>query len=543
MIVNVESLNNWIKDDEDEHLEFKEAKYRFDFELTVKYCAALANEQGGKLVLGVTNSKPRKVVGTQAFRDLASTKFKIVDKLRIRIDATVLNHPDGRVIVFVVPSRSIGLPIQYKGAYWMRSGESLIPMTPDMLKRIFNESGPDFSSEICPKASIDDLDPKAIKYFRDLWIRKSGNQNLTNVSCKQLLQDCELLVDNQLSYAALILLGKQQSLGNFLAQSEVIYEYRSSEASIPYQQRLEYRQGFFAFENKLWDTINLRNEVQQFRDGFFVGHIPTFNEKVIREAILNAISHRDYRLSGSIFIQHYPRKLEIKSPGGFPSGITPENFLYRQNPRNRRISEVLARCGRVERSGQGIDLMFETCVRESKPLPDYSRSDDYEVAVLLRGDVQDPEFLRFLEQVGRETQITFSIEDLLLIDQIKNEQSISEVYKNRIPTLIDNGIIERTGRGKGTRYILSHRFYTHLGKKGVYTRRKGLDRETNKGFIFKHIQDNKKTGSKLQELHQVIPSKSRRQIQGLLQELKKEGQIYNSGTTNASRWYPSHPAD
>ena len=123
-------------DSEDEHLEFKEAKRNFHFEELVKYCAALANEQGGTIVFGVTDRLPRKVVGTAVFSDLERTKFGLLERLKLRIEATAVIHPQGRVILFRVPSRPIGMPIQYGGAYWMRAGESLTAMTPDMLKRI-----------------------------------------------------------------------------------------------------------------------------------------------------------------------------------------------------------------------------------------------------------------------------------------------------------------------------------------------------------------------------------------------------------------------
>src|SRR5207247_9155817 len=100
-------------------------------------CAALANEGGGKMILGVTDRPPRRVVGTQAFSDLERTKAGLVERLRLRIYGDEIAHPDGRVVIFHVPARPLGSPIQYEGAYWMRAGEDLAPMTADMLKRIF----------------------------------------------------------------------------------------------------------------------------------------------------------------------------------------------------------------------------------------------------------------------------------------------------------------------------------------------------------------------------------------------------------------------
>lgn len=540
MFISLEHLNELLKIKENEHLEFKEAKNSFDFEKLVKYCAALANEGGGKLVLGVTDKRPRKIVGSQAFINIERTKAGLIERLHLRIDAEEIRHPDGRVIVFHIPSRPDGNPIQYRGTYWMRGGEDIIPMTPDLLKRIFAESGPDFSAEICTKTSMADLDPGAIGRFREMWLKKSKNPALETLSDEQLLHDAELIVDEGITYATLILFGMRKALGKHIAQSEIIFEYRSSEASLPAQQRKEYREGFFLIEDDLWNTINLRNEVQQYREGLFMRDISTFNETAVREAILNAVSHRDYRLGGSIFIRQYPRKLEIISPGGFPPGITEENILWKQAPRNRRLAEAFSKCGLVERSGQGMNRIFEECIKESKPRPDFTGTDDYQVSFILKCEVQDVQFLRFLEQVGQEKLSIFTTQDFLLLDLIHRDQHIVENLKSRLPFLLDQGIIEKAGRGK---HILSKRFYSFIGKKGVYTRKKGLDKETNKELLLKHIKDNQIEGSRLEELLQVLPSCSSDCVKKLLQNLKSEGRIYKVGVTKGSRWYPGTQPD
>jgi ATP-dependent DNA helicase RecG len=536
--VSIAQLDVWIRNAEDEHLEFKEARTQYSTEELVRYCTALANECGGNMVLGVTNKKPRQVVGTNAFADLNSIKATLVERLRLHVEVGVVDHPNGRVVVFEVPSRPVGMPIPYKGAYLMRAGEDLVHMTPDRLKRIFEEAGPDFSAMICSGATLFDLDPGAIENFRAMWKRKSGNSALDTLTPEQLLIDAELIVDGEVTYAALVLLGTHRGLGKYLPQAEVIFEYRASEAEIPYRQRKEYRLGFFRFQEDLWQTIDARNEVHHFEDGLFVGDIPTFDGRIVREALLNAISHRDYRLAGSTFVRQFPSSLEIVSPGGFAPGVTPENILWKQVPRNRRIAEVFSKSGLVERSGQGTRLMLEWSIRESKPRPDYSRSDDHEVVLTLRGEVRDSSFLDFLEKISKETLSSFSTQDFMVVDLIYQEQPLPQELHDRLPRLIELGVIEAQGRGRGTRYFISRRFYDLVGKKGTYTRKRGLDRETNKALLFKHIQDNKEEGSRFEELSQVLPAHSRGAIQRLMGELKDEGRIHVVGRTKAARWYP-----
>lgn len=402
MTASLKQLQEWLNAKEDEHLEFKEAKNNFHFEKLVKYCAALANEGGGCIVLGVSDRRPRKVVGSQAFADLERTKAGLIEQLRLRIEVEEIFHPDGRVVVISSPSRPIGVPIAVGGAYWMRAGEDLAPMTADMLRDIFDETGPDFSAEVCPGAAFADLDPAAIDILRARRLEHSGNQALANRTASQLLEDAELVTQAGVTYAALILAGARKALGRLLAQAEVVFEYRLTEAPGPANQRDEYRQGFLLFYDKLWETVNLRNDRQHYQDRFVMHEVPTLREGSVREAILNAVSHRDYRHPGSIFIRQYPRRVEIVSPGGFPRGINPENILDKQAPRNRRIAESLLRCGLVERSGQGANRMLVECVQDGKPLPDYSRSDEQEVFLRLHGDMQDPAFVKFLTGLPHE---------------------------------------------------------------------------------------------------------------------------------------------
>jgi ATP-dependent DNA helicase RecG len=530
-------LDALLTEREDEHLEFKEAKINYDRKDLIRYCAALANERGGKLVLGVTDKLPRRIVGTHAFENPQKAKALVIEVLRLRVEVDEINRREGRVLIFTVPSRPIGVPVQYEGSYWMRRAGDVVPMTSDMIKAIFDENRLDFSSDIQPNATIDDLDPLAITELRVRWSRKSNNARLLEVSDDQLLADAELTVDGGITNAALLLLGTQKALDRYLPQAETIFEYRSSEASGPAQQRIEFRIGFLRYQDDLWTVINSRNDLQHFQVGLYKIPIYTFNETVIREAISNAISHRDYTQPGSVFVRQTPRTMEVTSPGGLPTGINLENILWRQSPRNRRLAEVLGKCGIVERSGQGVNLMYEESIKESKPLPDFSGSDDHTVDLFIRGEIQDPKFLRFLEKVGRERLANFHTKDLLIIDLIHREQTIPPEYMSRLPYLVDQGVVEKLRGGK--EYVLSKRFHKFMDRRGTYTRKIGLDAEENKAILLKHIEMNKDDGSPLRELLQVLPSKTREQVRWLLRKLREEGKIHFTGVGGiTSRYYP-----
>ena len=362
-----ETIDELLNAAEGEHYQFKEWKTKDDLREAVKICCALSNCGGGKLVLGISDKRPRKVVGSAAFQQPERTRVDLMNKLHIHVDFYTYQHENGRVLVFDVASRPIGLPVQADGGAWWYHGDSLIQMPEDICRAIYAESGHDFSGDICPGATIDDLDSGAIKKFRKTWKENSGNRRIANLPAEQLLQDCGALTDEGVTYAAIILFGKRTALIKHRPQAEIVFEYRSSEAAGPAAQRVDFREGFFNGYDRIWELVNLRNDQQHYQNGFHVHPVYTFNEQVVREAVLNAVSHRDYQLGGSIFVRQYRSRIVIESPGGFPTGITIDNILNRQSARNNLIASIFQLCGLVERSGQGMNLIYELSIKEAKP--------------------------------------------------------------------------------------------------------------------------------------------------------------------------------
>lgn len=147
----------------------------------------------------------------------------------------------------------------------MRAGDALEAMTDEQLRHIHEETGPDFSAEICPGAKIGDLDPAAVEVLRSLWQRKSGREEIGRRTAEKVLADAELLFNGQLTYAAMILLGTRAALGRYLGQAEVVFEYRSTETPGPATYRHEFREGFLPVLDELWQLISLRNDMQHFQ--------------------------------------------------------------------------------------------------------------------------------------------------------------------------------------------------------------------------------------------------------------------------------------
>lgn len=187
----------------------------------------------------------------------------------------------------------------------------------------------------------------------------------------------------------------------------------------------------------------------------------------------------------------------------------------------------MEKIGFVERSSQGLDDIFEHSIRDGKGFPDLSESKSYAVVLNIPAQVKDTDFILYLERVVNDKQISLSFEEIYELEQIREKQRVSKPeFKNKF---IQLGLIESTGKGRGTKYILSRYYYETLGQSGKHTRLKGLKREHIKELILKHIKEGKQCNVKT--LSEGFPEYTSKDFSNMLQELKREGKIYFEGSS------------
>ncbi len=532
MTTSIEQLEDWLKGTETENIEFKAARSSFDSKRDLpEYCAAIANSGGGVLVLGVDDN--RNVVGTNAFQSSFHTlAHEIYQHISHHIEVDELMHPSGRVLIFRIPPRRIGVPVKFKGKYLMRRGSSLVDMDDQNLRGIFNEGAPDFSAQVVPGLTFSELDQRALEELRRRWAERSERAEFNSIPLEQLLRDLELLVGEGISYAALILVGSPQALSRHLANAEIIFEWRSEKEQIHHDARSTWRAPYLLIYDEIVKEVQARNYRFPLQEGMFQRDIFAFDEKSIREAVNNAVAHRDYRLQPSVFIKQSKEEFHITSPGGFPQGITPQNILKMTIPRNRRLAEIMNRIGLVERAGQGLDDIFRKTISAGKGLPVISADGDHWVQLTIPAKVQDIGFLKFIEQAVSEKQIFLSVEELIALDGIRQGEKLDVGLRERF---LRYGLIERIGRkGRGVKYVLSHAYYAATNQRGEYTRRHGLARDEQKQLIIKHIKKNGR--GMMTEFMQVLPHLSRPSIASILRDIKREGIIEFYGSPKTGHW-------
>ena len=434
MEMMIEDLKQ-LRESED-HIEFKEAKRNYPFaggkhvdpkerrRCVLGYIVALANEKGGRLVLGMADKMPHTVVGSDFAQDkVGELTDEIYERLGIRIEATELYEDGKRVLVLSVPSRPIGRLLRFEGVPLMRTGESLREMSDAEIFRILSEQEPDFSAKICEGLTIGDLDKEAIAEMKSQYARKTENPLFRTYPDEQVLSDLDLLKDGKLNYAALILLGKPEAIRKYLPQNNIVVEFRMYHSMIQYTARKEFQLPLFIAIDKVWDYINqpASNPLLHYNDGPYIFDIPSFNKEAIREAILNACCHRSMLIQSDVVIKQYPDSITITNAGGFPSGVDINNILTVNSvPRSKLMSEILQKTGLVERSGQAVDKMFYNCIMEGKALPDYSGTDPYQVSLTFKAPVLDKDFVVFIrnEQSKRTPAEQLNVFELLTLYKI-----------------------------------------------------------------------------------------------------------------------------
>ncbi|MBO4588491.1 MAG: putative DNA binding domain-containing protein [Bacteroidales bacterium] len=499
------------------------------------YIVALCNEGGGRLVIGMHDTYPHKVIGTQQnINAIGTLESNIYRDLGIRTDVYELYEDEeskkGRVLVIEVPPRPIGQLFKFEDVPLIRVGEDLLPMDESIYLSIIQEQEPDFSEQICESATIYDLDPEAIRIMKEQYARKQNNPSFLTISDTQALSDLHLVKDGKVTNAAVLLVGYESSINKLFPQAKVMLEYRNNDNQINFDSRVQFGQPFFILIDKLWETIDLRNGAIPIREGAYIFDIHFFNKDVVRELINNAFAHRDYRKASEIVIKQSSASLTVTNAGGFPNGVTLDNLLTTPStPRNRLLADVLSKTGIVERSGQGIDKIFLYTLSEGKPLPDYTKSDRFSVTAILSAVVKDKAFAMFIQKIQqeRDDEHKLSVFDIMALGYIRDGHKRLQ-DRQQEKCLEADGIIEKRGKTNATYYILSRNYYELAGDMASYSKATDWDINQVWAVLLPYLQ--KYGRAKRSDINSIIGNHlSDKQIRRFLEQLIGGGLLKTEG--------------
>jgi predicted HTH transcriptional regulator len=374
MPTTAEQIDLWrLAPTEHQRLEFKEAKTQFDSRRVLEYCVALANEGGGQLVLGVADEPPRPVVGTRAFADIGALAEQLLQTVGFRVDVEEVLHPRGRVLVFHIPSRPYGTAYHLGGRYLMRSGEALVAMSEDQLRRIFAEGGPGWleehsSSGLHAQDVVDLLDTQS--FFELLKLPyPTERSGVIDRLVRERLVDSRGATFEIRRLGALVL---AKRLGDFAdvarrAPRVVVYAGTSK-----LETRLDetWTKGYaVGFQDLIRFVMAQMPQSEGIEDGLR-RQVKLVPEIVVRELVANALIHQDLAVGGaSVMVEVFSNRVEISNPG---EPVVPvERFIDGYQSRNERLADLMRRMGICEEKSSGIDRVVHAVEDQQLPAPDF----------------------------------------------------------------------------------------------------------------------------------------------------------------------------
>lgn len=427
MTTTVAQIDAWrAAHSEHQNLEFKEAKTQFDNRKLYKYCVALANEGGGKLLLGIEDKPPRNVVGSAAFNDPVAMAAKLFQAVGFRVDIEEVAHPNGRVLVFHIPNRPRGTAFQFEGAYLMRAGEELVPMSEDRLRVIFAEGQPDWLS-LPAKPDCDDdtvvrlLDTQS--YFDLMGLPYPVNRAgvLERFADEKLIErkDGRWTISN---LGAILFAKRLDEFGRLARKAArvIVYEGKSKiKTKSDYPGNKGYAVGFQGLVEFTYGLVPSNEVIEQA----LRKEVKMFPEIAVRELVANALVHQDFDESGtSVMIELYDDRMEISNPG--EPFIPPDRFIDAYKSRNEKLADLMRRLGICEEKGSGVDKVVFAAEAFQLPAPDFRVGERRTSAVLFAH--QD------LDEMNRTDRIRACYQHCCLryvMNERMNNQSLRERFK------------------------------------------------------------------------------------------------------------------
>ena len=387
MTTTIQQIDSWrAARSEHQRLEFKEAKTQFDNRKLYKYCVALANEGGGHLLLGIEDAPPRRVVGTAAFNDPVDMAAKMFQTLGFRVDIEEVSHPDGRVIVFHIPGRPLGTVYDFEGAYLMRAGEELVPMSEDRLRAIFAEGQPDWLSQSAMQDCDDDkvvqlLDTQS--YFDLLHLPYPVDRAgvLERFKSEKLIQR-EGAGWSITNLGGVLFAKKLEQFDRLARKATRVIVYEGTNKLKTKSDRSGAKGYAVGFQG-LVEFINGLVPSNEVIEQALRREVKMFPEIAVRELVANALIHQDFTESGmSVMVEIYDDRMEISNPG--KPFISPDRFIDEYQSRNERLADLMRRLGICEEKGSGVDKVIQAAEAFQLPAPDF-RVGEKRTSVVLFG--------------------------------------------------------------------------------------------------------------------------------------------------------------
>ena len=453
-----------------------------DWNEVAKDCVAFSNAQGGVIDYGIEDDADAPPADQKVSEDIAiNLENKISGKtLNVSAHAEILTHENGGQYIRLHIARGTSSASTTSGKYFTRVSDNSVPLTGDDITRLSAEKGYYSWEDEEIKWSWKDADKEKLKMLL-LNLRNSNRVSdfIKQKEDKELLDYYFLTVEesDKMTNLGVLFIGTQSQRGRLMNAPVVqciqfdqygdkVWKYLIDDFTKNPQEIIE----------AIWNNVPVWRESNEISDGLFRKEIPAYDEAVVRELTCNALVHRPYTVRGDIFINIHPDRIEVVNPGALPLGVTPQNILHKTVKRNEHFANLCYALRMMEREGSGYDKMYEVLLSNGKQIPIVEEGDDYVKAIVGRRIISQEaiKVIRYALQVTelRQKQIiclgliaqheSISAADLIKLLNLKNRDALSPW----LDKLVDDGIVETSGRKKGKEYRVCSHILKESGYKG-----------------------------------------------------------------------------
>ena len=513
--------------------EFKNLKNSFcgdEKDDVISYVSAIANMEGGHLVIGV-HDKTLDIVGTDTYNyDRQKAILRLTERCvnlsteGLDIDEFVTDDTNRKVWVIHIPKHLPKRPVFAHNKAWQRIEDSLVEMTAERMSAILDEpifSETDWSAQIVADAMIEDLDEVAIAKARMMFKKVHSRIPEAEVNAwtvETFLSKCGIMKNGGITRAAIILLGKYESA----------FKLRPAVAQVTWtkQEVVDYEHFTVPFILTVDEILSkIENLTMREMPGgtLFPDTMKQYDDYTIREALHNCIAHQDYTMQQRINFVENPTYLYYSNAGSFIPG-TLENALTNEEPqayfRNECLCRAMVDFNMIDTVSRGIKKMFNEQWRRHFPMPDYEiDAKNRKVSVRIYGNEINEQYTNLLK-----TNKSLTLWDCISLDAIQKGRTIHEDIAQ---DLLNRGLIE----GEAPNYTISLGIAKATRQLQGYTKQKGLDKEKIKQMILQYLKNAGTDGAKRDSIYEYVKDVMP-QVKTHEQQLRLLGDILSALSTD-----------
>lgn len=533
--------------------EFKSDLKRLPDSELIDTVVALSNTNGGTIYLGVEDdgtptgvhkdhSDATRLAALIANKTMPPVPARVV-ALRLAADGSFKEN--GVQVTQVDVPRSTAIVSSSDGKIMRRrlkadgSPESA-PLYPyEIITRLSTVGQLDYSAFPLPDTDMNDFSQEEIVRLRDILSRsRSSDRSLLELPDEEVLSALRMTttVDGKLTptVTGILLAGKSEAISRAVPTSAATFQVlEGTEVRV----NQDFDQPLLYTIEKMREMLEPWNPEREYEEGFFRQSVPEFDRRAYREALVNAFGHRDYAALGRVRVLVDDEGLTISNPGGFVEGVTIDNLLtVEPHGRNECLMSALKRIGLAEKTGRGVDRIFEGSLYCGRPLPDYSGSTSASVRVFIARSAPDKLFMKMLGEERERTGRPLSLKSLLVLDALKKQRRLAiadlssqihatdAVTRATVESLVEAGLVEGIGSSGSRSYMLSGKVYARSGRGADFVRQSDIDRVRYPELIMKLARQQGGTIKRrdVEELLHIPEKQAYRELARLVSDKKLE---------------------